>query len=358
MTLKKKLNAIRGVIMRRLTRNIGTAYTGKNSQLLDNTTVKRILICRPNHRLGNLLLITPLLQEVADTFPNAKIDLFIKGNLGPTLFKNYNTVDQIIGLPRKPFKDLPRYIGGWISIMRRRYDIVINTVNSSASGRLSTKFTNAQYKFFGDVDDTIRNTHADHGHMAKYPVYSFRRQLEAVGFRPRQQPVAPLDLKLTVTEIAHGKTLLQNLTKHAGKIICLFTYATDMKRYGPDWWTPFYERLRQEYTDYTFLEVLPVENVSQLDFRIPTYYSQDIREIGSVLANADIFIGADSGMMHLSCASGTPTVGLFKVTDIKGYEPYGNRSYGILTTTSNTDDWIRTISQALAIPVGTPAQLI
>ena len=34
--------------------------------------IKRILICRPNHRLGNLLLLTPLLQEVIETFLRAR----------------------------------------------------------------------------------------------------------------------------------------------------------------------------------------------------------------------------------------------------------------------------------------------
>jgi ADP-heptose:LPS heptosyltransferase len=41
------------------------------------------------------------------------------------------------------------------------------------------------------------------------------------------------------------------------------------------------------------------ENVSQIAFKSPTFYSKDIREIGAVIANTEIFIGADSGIMHL-----------------------------------------------------------
>jgi ADP-heptose:LPS heptosyltransferase len=37
------------------------------------------------------------------------------------------------------------------------------------------------------------------------------------------------------------------------------------------------------------------------------FYSKDIREIGAVIANTEIFIGADSGIMHLASASLTPT---------------------------------------------------
>jgi hypothetical protein len=56
--------------MRRLTKNVGASQFDQN---IDLTKVKfnKILICRPNPRLGNQLLIT-LLQEVIATFPNAK----------------------------------------------------------------------------------------------------------------------------------------------------------------------------------------------------------------------------------------------------------------------------------------------
>jgi ADP-heptose:LPS heptosyltransferase len=64
--------------------------------LSDASEIKRILITRPNHRLGNQLLITPLLKEVHDQFPNARLDLFLKGNLGHMIFKNYEYVDDII----------------------------------------------------------------------------------------------------------------------------------------------------------------------------------------------------------------------------------------------------------------------
>ncbi|WP_254427179.1 hypothetical protein [Rhodanobacter sp. C01] len=35
----------------------------------------RILLLRPNHRLGNTLLLTPLLIELEQRYPGAEIDL-------------------------------------------------------------------------------------------------------------------------------------------------------------------------------------------------------------------------------------------------------------------------------------------
>ena len=74
-----------------LTRNIGKSQSGSNS-IPAKEEFRRILISRPNQRLGNLLLITPLIQELEETFPNAKIDLFVKGGLAPILFENYNSI--------------------------------------------------------------------------------------------------------------------------------------------------------------------------------------------------------------------------------------------------------------------------
>jgi len=67
--------------MRFLTKKIGSSQKKKNNTIEDPARVKQILICRPNARLGNLLLITPLIKEVSAAFPEAQIDLFVKGGL-------------------------------------------------------------------------------------------------------------------------------------------------------------------------------------------------------------------------------------------------------------------------------------
>ena len=98
-----------------------------------------------------------------------------------------------------------------------------------------------------------------------------------------------------------------------------------------------------EFESYNIIEILPVENVSQIQRKAPTYYSKDIREITAVMANTTLFIGADSGMMHLSTSSGTTTIGLFHITDLVRYEPYGNKNCGLNTDDISTEDIIKEI---------------
>jgi ADP-heptose:LPS heptosyltransferase len=282
-------------------------------------------------------------QEITNTFPNAKIDLFIKGGAGSLIFRNYRNIDTLIQLPKKPFKDLLKYIHGWLHIQKTRYDIVINVVANSSSGRLSTKYANAKFRCFGDIDSTILTLYPDADHMAKFPVYSFREFLTQLGFPKNENAVASMNLELSASEISEGKKLLSDIVKNDRKTIALFTYATGDKCYSEAWWQEFYTKLKTVYPDYNIIEVLPVENISQLAFSIPSFYSKDVREIGSFITNTDLFIGADSGMMHLASASQAPTVGLFKITNAKIYAPYNHNSLAIDTSEKSIDECIEII---------------
>lgn len=350
MTFSKKINDFRRKITQGLTKNIGRPSAIQKVNLSEKAVIKRILISRPNHRLGNLLLITPLIQEVQATFPDCKIDLFVKGGLAPIVFKNYDNINLIIELPKKPFDNLLKYFKVWITIKKQHYDMVINVDKNSSSGRLSVQFANAKYKFFGDTAEDLQLQYADYEHIAKYPIYNFRNFLKQLGFEKKENPIPSIDIKLSPEEIAGGKKILDDIVTNHKKTISFFTYATADKCYAVDWWTKFYERLQQEYQDqYNLVEVLPVENISQIGFKAPTYYSKDVREIASVIANTELFIGADSGIMHLAAAGLTPTVGLFSRPNIKKYQPFNNNSIGINTNSGDMEQWIESINKILTV---------
>lgn len=348
MSVLSKINVHRRSIMRNLTKNVGKTNMQDDFILVDKSEIKKVLICRPNGRLGNLLLITPLVQEVSEMFPNCKIDLFVKGTLAPIIFEKYDTVDKIIHLPKKPFKSLVAYSKVWISLKKTPYDLAINVDQNSSSGRLAVQFSNAKYKFFGDSNEEEIGHKSDFEHIAKYPVYNFRNYLSKLRLPTNSNKIiAPLELKLSASEIAEGRKILGQLTNNDKKTICIFTYATGTKCLSEEWWGKFYSQLTSEYKDYNIIEILPVENVSQIGFKAPTFYSKDIREIGSVIANADLFIGADSGIMHLSSSVHTPTIGLFSVSNLKKYEPYDNCSIGIDVNLYTKKQYIKTINSIL-----------
>jgi ADP-heptose:LPS heptosyltransferase len=350
MSFKSSVNGKRRAIMRGLTRNIGRSALSKDAHGISNSNIRRVLISRPNSRLGNQLLITPLVQEISDTFPNCKVDLFVRGNISCLLFENYESVERIIKLPKKPFKELFKYMKVWLSLKKYKYDIVINVDKDSASGRLSTQFSNARFKFFNNVDENLQVKYEDYEQMAKFPVYNFRNNLIRLEFNEVDidKPIPVLNIKLSPSEIATGKEILDSLVDKGKKTISIYTYATGDKCYSKDWWLNVYERFKAEYGErYNILEVLPVENVSQIDFKAPFYYSKDIREITAFINNTEVFIGADSGIMHLASAAQTPVVGLFSVTNIQKYKPYNEESVVIDTNTMDIDDIVNAINKIL-----------
>lgn len=69
-------------------------------------------------------------------------------------------------------------------------------------------------------------------------------------------------------------------------------------------------------------------------------------EIAAVLSRAALFVGNDSGLMHVAAASGAPTLGLFGPTDATEYAPWGARASAI-TGSSKTMDSL-SVDAALA----------
>lgn len=349
MSLKSTANKVRRKVMHFLTHNIGKKSVAEMQKKAEHFSVKRVLISRPNHRLGNMLLITPLVQEVARTFPDCQIDLFVKGKITPIVFENYSQVHKIIELPKKPLKEFLNYIKVWISLKSKRYDLVINVEKGSSSGRISTILAPADFKFYGDDFEELKGKFNDLSHIAKYPVYNFRRFLEVLNQQPLQGEVPVLDLKLTAEEKSKGKEELDQITQNPNKkTIAFFAFATGAKCYSTEWWDDFYQLFHPKFNnDFNLIEILPVENISQLERKLPTYYSKDIREIASLMSNCELIVASDSGMMHLSSAALTPTIGLFSVTSPQVYTPYGNFSTYVDTNLQTQNEIIEAMQTIL-----------
>ena len=342
------VNVYRRKLMHFITKNIGSSQTEPKFDANTKVDIKKVLIVRPNHRLGNQLLLTPIVQEVVDTFPACEIDLFVKGGVVFPVFQNYKQINHIYQLPKKPFNHLLKYVKCWISIKRKQYDLVINGDKNSSSGRLLTQISNAPYKVFGDVNEAIQLKYNDYEHIAKYPIYNLRYYLTKIGFAENNSDVPVLNIKLNNSEILEGQKLLKDIVKNDKKTICIYTNATGNKCYSEDWWNTFYTRLKAEYeTDYNIIEMLPIENISKINFKAPLFYSKDIREMGAIIKNTAIFIAADNGVMHLASASLTPTIGFFSVTNEKIYAPYGNGSVALNTNKTTIQDWITEINKIL-----------
>jgi ADP-heptose:LPS heptosyltransferase len=76
-------------------------------------------------------------------------------------------------------------------------------------------------------------------------------------------------------------------------------------------------------------EAAPVLRAAPREQVIDLVGREDLRVIHAALARARLFIGGDSGLMHLAAAAGAPTLGLFGPSDERLYGPWGTHTRAV-----------------------------
>jgi ADP-heptose:LPS heptosyltransferase len=326
--------------------------------------IHRILVCRPNHRLGNMLLMTPLIAELERVYKGAEIDLVAEGTLAKDVFATFFSVRNVYCLPRRGFKHPASFLALIARIRKNRYDLVIDPCVGSGFSRALARIFRGRYKLgFGDAQRTSRGlTHVvpttlAPRHMAQRPVALVREYDVTAPDKGAAFP--PMDIRLTEEERTSGKAVVRQLLKdasstRAGLTIGIFADATGNKCYAAAWWQAFLTTLLVLAPQCRFVEIVPMHGRSMLDARWPSYYSSHIRRMAAVMSAMDLVISADCGVMHLAAASQVPTLGMFCVTDEKVYGPYGTRSGSLLTRDLSAEDAARSAVKAFPDLFGTP----
>ncbi len=325
-------------LRRRLVRHLFAQLAGASatsSTPLPAHGIGRILVIRPNHRLGNVVLLTPLLADLERAYPGARIDLLVSGGIAAQALADGYRIDTLHMLPRHALRE-PRRLWRTLRHLRAvRYDLAIDPSVGSQSGRLLLLFARARFRLgFAEAGQRGRLTHGvpmptTPRHMAQLPVYLLRAA--------RGEPFAatrcpPLDLRLSATERAQGEIELQRRLgpRHAGQArIGLFAEATGAKAFPIAWWQTLHAALARRWPSAAFFELVPVDGRPRLAGIATHFHSPDVRKAAAVLAGLDRFISADCGVMHLAVASGVPTAALFSVTDPATYAPCGDGHFAL-----------------------------
>lgn len=317
---------------------LNLAIAALHSDGVPRNGIYRILICRPNHRLGNMLLMTPLITELERLYKGAEIDIVAEGSLAADIFATFFSVKNVYGLPRRGFKRPIRFLSLIFRIRKTNYDLIIDPCMGSGFSRALTRVFKGRYKLGYAYPRAQGLTHAvpaskAPAHMAKRPVALVRHGLPPAMQAHAAFPV--MDIRLTEAERLCGKALVRELFAEAPQrgshTIGIFADATGRKRYSPEWWTAFIGSLRERAPHCDIMEIVPMHGRSMLGAQWPSYYSSSIRRMSAVMAAIDLMISADCGVMHLAVASQVPTVGMFSVTDANIYGPLGTRNSPLLT---------------------------
>lgn len=303
----------------------------------------RILICRPNHRLGNLLLLTPLLCELARNYPGSQVDLVVGGEQAKPVFGGFPNVGTIYALPRHALRKPWEFIRVLYRLRQQHYDLAIDPDVGSQSSRMLANLSRATYriglagrKSVGKLTCAMP-VPATTRHMAQLPVALLRWAIASNQVPEDDTTIPPLDLQLSPAERAWGRSKLGALLDASDDAadlptIALYTHATGAKRHEREWWLQMLDALRSNFPRARFIEILPAHGQSDFAGAVAGYYSSKPRRVAAVIAATQMIVVADSGIMHLACASrGPAVVGLFRCTDPEVYGPYGAGNRAVWT---------------------------
>ncbi|HEY9130537.1 MAG TPA: glycosyltransferase family 9 protein [Dyella sp.] len=321
--------------------------------------IYRILICHYSHTLGNALLLTPLIQELETIYPGATIDIVTRSQIAEAIYGRYFNVDRLYKLPSHSARHPRTLLRQWRAIRKNQYDLVIDPDPQSQTGRLLLLRANATYKLgfdspkkSGNVTHAVPVTDAPTS-KGKRPVFLLRAALG----RPWDMPYPFADIRLSDAERADGRAALQRVLGASGKgkrILGVFANATGPKLLRKEWWLPFLDAFEAAAPDYQCVEIIPAFGRSLLDSRYPAYFSNDLRKLASVLAALDAYTSADCGIMHLSCAARTPTLGIFNTTNAEEWGPYGGLNQIVHAYDMQPADVGRKLAAMLGAPSSVP----
>ncbi len=311
------------------------------SRELSEADIHRVLVCRPNHRLGNLVLLTPLLGELQRMLPGAAVDIVLAGRHGAELFAGFGNIARVYTLSDRMVRHPLATVRTVFAIRHAHYDIVIDPCASSQSGHLLAAMAGAGCVLDGRRQRT-KACPASGGpiaaaptHMAQWPVYWLRRSLARSP--DNADPEFPLlDVRLAPGERAAARATLAKLLSADSEeldrpILGVFANATGAKRYSADWWRRFLDELGKQRADTPVVEIAPPNGRRRLGGAGTSFASPNLREVAALIANMTWFVSADCGVMHLASAVAVPTCGLFSVTDARTYAPYGHGSQALDT---------------------------
>ncbi len=326
--IRKRLRAALG-------RLLGMLFTANlSNEPIPQKQLRRILIVRTNHRIGNLLFLTPLLRALHDLLANCQIDLVIGLQAARSLLQPLPGIDRVYVLPKPALSTLP----GMLQLLRRlrgnRYDLSIDPNGKSASGRLALALVSSRWRLGFRVEGSW--SPITHGvtlpqqtlHEAQRPLLL----LQALqGGKQAKQMIATATLHLALRdeEKCKGAQTLQSLLAvkptqdNETLVLGLFRHARRDKRIADEWWLSWIQEFHKIAPQVCMLEVLSPDVTKPLLGDAATLQIADLRLLAAVLSQLDIFVCADTGPMHLASAAGVPTIALFNATTPALYGPVG-----------------------------------
>ena len=315
--------ATRGCVMRVM--NSLTPAAPEQRADFRQTEIQRILLVRSLFRMGDSILATPAILLFRKNFPAARID-FVGPRISKTLFRNL-PIDHHYEAARS----FPKVCWSYLALLKRirktKYDLAVDVSGSSAAlGSFIVGFSAARFRvgLKGQWDRWFNIRLVRPSSLNKYAVLP-----ELVRSMGLQSPPVYPTLILSSGEIAvAGRRLQALITGDAGPVLGVFVggrKARD-KRWAKENFLELARRLRAEGMQ-PIVFIGPEESdllgyfSDALGPGVPVLLEPDVRAFAALIANCSLFVGCDSGPVHLACALRVRTIAIFLQANFDHWGP-------------------------------------
>jgi heptosyltransferase-3 len=293
---------------------------------------ERVLVVRQDERLGNVLLITPLLEALRKILPRSHMAVLVSNRFADLLRGNPD-VDQVIVFDKRQLLHNPlRFITFLRDLRRQAFELAIDSGPAdglSLNNALMTFFSGAPVRlgYLRGESHLFLNLQAPRPLKQRSEIDN---HLGLLRFFFGQAPAGGVKISLTPEERQAAAQHLCSLGFREGDLIVgMHVGGRGGKAWPIDRFAHLARRLIREHHAKVILYWGPNErDVIQEFSNEPLqglYVSPllQIRELASQLERCTAFVSADTGPMHLALAVGTPTVTIFRVPNFERYGQQG-----------------------------------
>jgi len=282
----------------------------------------RLLFITSN-RLGDAVLSTSVLRHYVETYPGIRVTVAC-GPVAAPIFQGVPNLERIIEMPKQ--KRGGHWWKLWKSVVLNWWDIIVDLRGSA------TAYVLPGWKrvVLSGNDDRIHRV---------------EQMARMIGLEKGLFPKVWVDQE-------HKARADDILPSDGCKVLAIGPSANwGGKTWAAERFVDLIARLRADDGLLPDAHVLLVGAPSERDAAQPViealsenertviFGDEDLLTVQACLERSDIYIGNDSGLMHMAAAAGIPTLGLFGPTREENYGPCGPIAAHVHTDMSYEDIW-------------------
>lgn len=298
--------------------------------------INRILIVRLS-AIGDCILSVPVLTSIRRNFPQARLGWVIE-KTSSQLIQGHAALDDLFVVSKQTFKS-PRQLWALAAKLRAwKPDVTLDLQGLTKSSLLAwLSGAKSRLGFNSDeFDGRELSRFLNNRLFTPESKHIVDRSLEllkllgvddpAVEFNlPEQEKDAAFAERVQKSNAMEGRFAVINVgAGWTSKLWPTERYARIVKHLGEYWGVPCLVVWSGEQENLMAKQIVDASHGHGVLSPATT-----LLQLGSLIRRASLFVGSDTGPMHLSVAVGTPTVGMIGPMPIERVCPYGPMNRGV-----------------------------